>query len=139
MQDPVANYYRVGLVESIVLLLLFVLAFGAITVLARDRWLRLGVTESLLGRLAAGAVLASIAVGGFSGVILNLAQGSWFSDPTLSAATSRNQAVIGIGLALALTIVGTIRIEMYHRRLVNPPAPEEEDWKIEPPEVAGRR
>ena len=140
MQDPVANYYRVGLVESIILLLLFLLAFGAITVLARDRWLRLGVTESLLARLAAGALLASIAVGGFSGVILNLAQGSWFSDPALSAATSRNQAVIGIGLALALAIVGTIRIEMYHRRLVSPPAPEEdEDWKIEPPEIAGRR
>jgi hypothetical protein len=29
---------------------------------------------------------------------------------------------------------------MYHRRVVNPPATEEEaDWKVEPPELAGGR
>jgi len=43
-------------------------------------------------------------------------------------------------LALAVTIVGIIRIEMYHRRFVSPPTQEEDaDWKVEPPEVAGRR
>jgi hypothetical protein len=133
-------FYRIGLIETIILLLLLLLAFGAITVMARERWLTVGVTESLLARLAAAVLLASVAVGGLSGVVLNLVQGSAFSDTTLSVAGSRNQAVLGIALALAVTIVGIIRIELYHRRLVHPPAQEEEaDWKVEPPEVAGRR
>jgi len=132
--------YRVGLIETILLLLLFLLAFGAITVVARDRWLALGVTESLLARLAAAIVLASIAVGGLTSVVLNLLQGIAFSDPTLSSSTARGQAFLGIGVALAVTIVGIIRIETYHRRIVSPAAPEEDvDWKVEPPEVAGRR
>jgi hypothetical protein len=138
--DPAAGYYRYGLVESIVLLTLLLLAFAVITVLARDRWLNLGTTESLLVRLAAAVVLASMGVGGLSGVLINLLQGPAFSDSGLSVATSRNQAVLGIGLALALTIVGVIRIEMYHRRLASPPAQEEDaDWKVEPPEAARRR
>jgi hypothetical protein len=133
-------FYRIGLIETIILLLLFVLAFGAITVMARERWLALGATESLLARLAAAALIASVAVGGLSGVVLNLVQGSAFSDTTLSVTTSRNQAVLGIGLALAVTIVGIIRIELYHRRLMHPPVQEEDaDWKVEPPELAGRR
>lgn len=135
-----AVYYRTGLIEAIILLLLLVLAFGAITVMARERWLALGVTESLLARLAAAAVVASVAVGGLSGVVLNLVQSSAFWDATISVAGSRNQAVLGIGLALALTIVAIIRIELYHRRLLSPPAQEEDaDWKGEPPEIAGRR
>ena len=138
--DPAAGYYRYGLIESIVLLILFLLAFAVITVLARDRWLNFGTTESLLVRLAAAVVLASMAVGGLSGVLINLLQGPAFSDSGLSVTTSRNQAVLGIGLALALTIVGVIRIEMYHRRFASPPVQEEDaDWKVEPPEAAGRR
>jgi hypothetical protein len=133
-------FYRIGLIEAIILLLLLLLAFGAITVMLRERWLALGVTESLLARLAAAIVLASVAVGGLSGIVLNLLQGSAFSDTALSVAGSRNQAVLGIALALAVTIVGIIRIEMYHRRLMNPPVQEEDaDWKVEPPEIAGRR
>ena len=138
--DQIAQGYRIGLFEAIILLLLFLLAFGTLTVIARDRWHTLGTTESLLARLAAAVVLASVAVGGLSGVILNLVQGAAFSDNTISPVAARNQAVLGIGLALAVTIVGTIRIEMYHRRLVSPPTQEEDaDWKVEPPEVAGRR
>ena len=138
--DQIAQGYRIGLFEAIILLLLFLLAFGTLTVIARDRWHTLGTTESLLARLAAAVVLASVAVGGLSGVILNLVQGSAFSDNTISPVAARNQAVLGIGLALAVTIVGIIRIEMYHRRLVSPPTQEEDaDWKVEPPEVAGRR
>jgi hypothetical protein len=137
-QDAV--YYRTGLIETVILLLLLLLAFGAITVMARDRWLALGVMESLLGRLAAATVLASIGVGGLSGVVLNLLQGIAFSDATVSAAAARGQALLGIGLTLAVTAVGIIRIETYHRRVVSPAAPEEDaDWKVEPPEVAGRR
>ena len=132
--------YRAGLIEAILLFLLLLLAFGAITVIARDRWLALDVTESLLARLAAATVLASIAVGGLSAVVINLLQGSAFSDVTLSTATARGQALLGIALALAVTVVGIIRIETYHRRLVSPAAPEEDaDWKVEPPEIAGRR
>jgi len=132
--------YRAGLIETIVFLLLLLLAFGAITVMARERWLALGVTESLLARLAGATVLASIAVGGLSGIVLSLLQGSAFSDPTLSASAARGQAVLGIALALAVTAVGIIRIETYHRRLASPAAPvEDADWKVEPPEVAGRR
>jgi hypothetical protein len=132
--------YRYGLIETILLLLLLLLAFGAITVMARDRWLVLGLTESLLARLAGATILASIAVGGLSGVVLNLLQGSVLSDPALSASTARGQALLGIGLALAVTVVGIIRIEAYHRRLLSPATPEEDaDWKVEPPEVAGRR
>jgi hypothetical protein len=53
---------------------------------------------------------------------------------------ARNQAVVGIPLSLALAAVSIIRIEMYHRRLANPPVQEEDaDWKVEPPDIAGRR
>src|SRR5882672_10231051 len=122
-----AAFYRIGLIESIILLLLLLLAFGALTVMMRERWLALGTTESLLARLAAAAVVASVAVGGPSGIVLNLLQGIAFSDTTLSAPASRNQALLGIAIALALTIVGIIRIEMYHRRLSSPPVQEEDD------------
>lgn len=138
--DQVAAVYRIGLIEGIVFLLLLLFSFGAITVLARERWLSLGTTESLLARLAAAAVLGSVAVGGLSGVVLNLIQGAALSDVTLSASTSRNQAVLGLGLAIAVTVVGVIRTEMYHRRFLGTPVQEEDaDWKVEPPELAGRR
>jgi hypothetical protein len=132
--------YRYGLIETVLLLLLLLLAFGAITLIARDRWLALGLTESLLARLAAATVLASMAVGGLSGVVINLLQGSALSDASLSASTARSQALLGIGLALAVTVIAIIRIEAYHRRILSPAAPEEDaDWKVEPPELAGRR
>src|SRR3989441_9451931 len=135
-----AAFYRIGLIESIILLLLLLLAFGALTVMMRQRWLTLGATESLLARLAASALVAAVAVGGLSGVVLNLLQGSAFSDTTLSAPASRNQALLGIAPAPAVTVVGIIRIEMYHRRLAEPPIQEEDaDWKVEPPDIAGRR
>ena len=56
-------------------------------------------------------------------------------------ALARAASLSAIGtLALAATIVGIIRIETYHRRIVRPAAQEEDaDWKVEPPEVAGRR
>jgi hypothetical protein len=138
--DQVALSYRIGLIESIVLLVLLLLSFGALTILARDRSLRLGSTESLIARLAAAVVVASVGVGGLSRVVVDVLSGSVFADAGLSAAAARNQAILGIGLGLALTIAGIIRIETYHRRIVNPPVPEEEaDWKVEPPEAAGRR
>jgi hypothetical protein len=129
-----ATFYRTGLIEAIILLLLVFLSFGALTVVFRERWLALGVTESLLARLAAAIVVASIAVTGLSGVVLNLLQSSAFSDTTLSGAASRNQALLGIALTLAVTIVGIVRIETYHRRPANPSPLQDEDdeWKVEP-------
>jgi hypothetical protein len=136
--DQLPVYYRTGLIEAVLFLLLFLLAFGAVTILARDRWLQLGRTESLLVRLALSVLLGSIAVGGLSGVVLNLVQGAAFTDQTLSPLTARNQAILGIGLALAVTIVGIIRIEMYHRGSSAAPVEDERDWKVEPPEAARR-
>jgi hypothetical protein len=132
--------YRIGLIEAVILLLLLVLAFGAITIMARERWLTMGVAESLLARLAAAVLVAAVAVTGLSGVVLNLVQGIAFSDTNLAVSAARNQAVVGVALALALAAVSIIRIEMYHRRLANPPVQEEDaDWKVEPPDIAGRR
>lgn len=132
--------YRIGLIEAIILLLLLVLTYGAITIMARERWLALGAAESLLARLAVSAVVASIAVNGLSGVVLNLLQGIALSDPNLPVSAARNQAVVGITLSLALTAVSILRIEMYQRRLANAPVREEDaDWKVEPPDIAGRR
>src|SRR3989442_145128 len=91
-----AANYRAGLIETGILLLLLLLAFGAITIMARQRWLALGVTESLLARLAAATLVASAAVGGLSGILLSLVQGSAFAAITPSSTASRNPAVLGI-------------------------------------------
>jgi hypothetical protein len=134
-------YYRVGLIEAVNLLVLLVLAFGSLTLLTRNRLQPLGIAESLLARLSASLVVAAIGVGGLSGVTLNLLRGALLSDDTTSLAASRNQALIGIALALALTIVAIIRIEVYHRGGAERPIEEDEerDWKVEPPDLAGRR
>jgi hypothetical protein len=139
MPTPVVvGFYRVALVEAVILLLFFALAFGAITVIGRPRWTSLTLTESLLARLAASAVLGSMAVGGTSGLLVNLLQPTVFSDVSLSGDAARNQAVLGIALALAATMVGVIRIEMHHRRTINPRLGEDErEWTVEPPETAG--
>src|SRR2546430_17171220 len=98
--SPDATYYRTGLIEAILLLLLLLLAFGALTIIMRERWLALGATESLLARLAASAGVALVAVGGLRCVVLNLLHGRAFSHTTLAARASRNNALLGIGLGL---------------------------------------
>jgi formate-dependent nitrite reductase membrane component NrfD len=136
--DQLSAFYRTGLIEAVLFLLLFLVAFGALTILARDRWTRFSSTESMLVRLAVATLVASIALGGISGVVLNLVQGAAFSDTSLTPTASRNQAILGIGLALAVTVIGIVRIEMYHRRLAIPSVEEDEaQWKVEPPEAAG--
>jgi hypothetical protein len=138
--EQAVGFYRVGLVEALILLLFFLLAFGALTVTGRRMWAGLGSTESLLARIAAAAVLGSIAVGGTSGVIYNLLQPTLLSDVSVSADTARNQAILGIALAFAITTVAVIRIELYNRGRLGPRISEEEaDWKVEPPELASRR
>src|SRR5260370_36420392 len=91
-----AAFYRIGLIETIILLLLFVLTFGAITIMARERGLALGPTRSLLARLAPPALVASVAAGGLSGVVLNLLPGRSFSDTPLSSAAPRHQPVLHV-------------------------------------------
>ena len=103
--EQAVGFYRVGLVEALILLVFFVLAFGALTVGGRPMWAALGSTESLLARIAAAAVVASIAVGGTSGVIFNLLQPTVFTDLSSTTDAARNQAVLGIGLALAHRLV----------------------------------
>src|SRR5438105_13455766 len=90
--DQAAASYRAGLIEAIILLLLLILAFGTVTLMARDRWLALGATESLLARLAAAILLASVAVGGWCGVILNVLQAPAFRASSLAPVSSRNEA-----------------------------------------------
>lgn len=138
--EQVVGFYRAGLIGGLIFLLFFLLAFGAITVAGRAIWITLGVTESLLARIAAAAVLGAIAVGGISGVIVNLLRPVLFSDLTVAADTARTQAALAMLLGLAITTVAVIRIELHHRARVNPPADQEDsDWKVEPPEVGGRR
>lgn len=138
--EQAVGFYRSALVEGVILLIFFVLAFGAITVAGRALWATLGATESLIARIAAALVLGSIAVGGASGAIFNLLQPTVFSDLSVSADTARNQALLGLALAVAITVVAVIRIEQYNRNRVSAPASREDaDWKVEPPEVAGRR
>lgn len=137
--EQAIGFYRLGLVEALTLLVFFLLAFGAITVAGRAMWAGLGVTESLLARIAAAIVLGSIGAGGTSGVIVTVLQPTVLSDVAGGADTARNQAILVFGLALAITIVAVIRLERYTRtRAGVPPADEEADWKVEPP-ATGRR
>lgn len=138
--EQAVAFYRVGLVDAIILLLFFILAFATLTVGCRPVWAALGARESLLARIAAAALLASISVGGASGIVDNLLQPTFYANVTISADTAKNQAILGIGLALAITIVSVIRIELYNRARVSAPLIDEDaDWKVEPPEAAGRR
>jgi len=127
------------LIETVIFLLLLLLAFGAITVIA-----------AIAGSRSAGSNRFSLVwprpswwprseLAAESPRSQPLA-GECIFNTNLTVSASRGQALLGIGLALAVTVVGIIRIETYHRRLVSPSAPEEDaDWKVEPPEIAGRR
>ncbi|MDQ6885481.1 MAG: hypothetical protein M3077_14790 [Candidatus Dormibacteraeota bacterium] len=137
--EQAIGFYRLALVEALTLLVFFLLAFGAITVAGRAIWAGLGVTESLLARIAAAIVLGSIAAGGTSGVIVTVLQPTVLSDVSGGADAARNQAILVFGVALAITIIAVIRLERYSRRRAGvAPADEEADWKVEPP-ATGRR
>ena len=138
--EQVVADYRGGLIGALIFLLFFLLAFGAITSAGRPIWITLGLTESVLARVAAAAVLGAMAAGGISGVVFSLLQPALFSDGMVEAGTARNQAILVILLGLAATSAAVIRIELHHRASLNPPAAQDgADWKVEPPEVADRR
>ncbi len=120
-----------------------VLAFGALTVLGRERWSRLGLRESMVARVAAAFVLASIGLGG-ANVLIVLVMTSFRGQLTdlrfvdqRSLETARTQTLIGLPLALVVATGLVLRIEMYHRRAVGTASKEEgEEWVQEPTAVA---
>ncbi|TMF57570.1 MAG: hypothetical protein E6I22_03700 [Chloroflexi bacterium] len=139
LDQQTALFYRIGLVEGVVLLLLFVLAFGALTILGRHLLASLSLRESLLARLAGAGVLAAVAAGGASSVVVSFLEAAALSSPNASVDAARNQALIGLVMAAALAIAGTIRIEMYQRRTNQGTAPEEEgEWRVEDPGAVRR-
>jgi len=136
----VGNYG--GLVVGIILLLAgFVLAFGALTIVWRHHWRTLGPTESLLARLAAAALLGMFAMLGDQYLfytILNVLQPgqSPFGPNSSDPAVGRNRALAVVAVALALTVIAVLRIELYHRRAigVSHRGEGEEEWQTEEPE-----
>jgi NO-binding membrane sensor protein with MHYT domain len=134
----VGNYLGLVII-TIALLVGFMLAFAALTIIWRRHWEILGATESLLARLA-----VAVLVGLF--VIAN-GQAPFYAAMTvlqpdrgvpLPADTvyGRNQAVAVVAVALALTVIGVLRIELYHRRATGISHRDETDdeWRTEEPE-----
>jgi len=147
---PPAYFLRQALGTGIGLLLLFVLAFGAITVLGRERWARLGLRESLFSRLAAAAVLASVGLSGATTVANLLISGiatSFLIGATTSTSDARAmdaarlQAAAGMVLALGVAAAIVTWIETYHRQAIGAISKEDSDEWIQepaPPPVAMR-
>jgi uncharacterized membrane protein len=130
-----------GLVLGIVGLLVgFVLSFSALTILWRRHWETFGATESLLARLSAAVVVAMFAMAGLQYLfytalnILQPGQGT-FGPSTIDAAVGRNKALAVVAVALALTVVAVLRIELYHRRAIGISHRDEteDEWQTEEP------
>jgi hypothetical protein len=124
-------------ITTVVLLVSFLLAFGSLTVIWRRHWETLGAVESLLARLAAAMVLGLISLAG-SQSLTNFALSAvpnGFS-PAPDPLVGRNQSVAVLAVALALTIIAVLRIELYHRRATGISHRDEADdeWRTEEPE-----
>jgi hypothetical protein len=134
----VGNYG--GLVLGIVgLLASLVLAFGALTLIWRNHWATFGATESLLARLSAAVVVGLFAMAGgqylFYSALNVLQPGQGAFGPNPDPAVGRNKALAVIAVALALTVVALIRIEVYHRRAIgiSHHGESEDEWQTEEP------
>lgn len=132
-----------GLAVAVVLLLAgFLLAFGALTLIWRRHWLTFGPLESLLGRLAAAALLSMFALAGGQYLlymiinVLQPGQGAFGPPTSNDPAVGRNQALGVTLVALVLAVVGVLRIELYHRRVtgISRRDDTEEEWRTEEPE-----
>jgi hypothetical protein len=123
---PNSFFYRLALVEGVLLLAAVVLAFGTLTVLARRFLSGLGPTESLTARLGAALLIGSIAAFGPSNFLVHLFEATGFIDTSAQVDTTRAQTLIGLLLALAIAVVAVVRIEVYYRRLTQPLV--EEEW-----------
>jgi hypothetical protein len=135
----VGNYG--GLVLGIVgLLASLVLAFGALTLTWRNHWATFGATESLLARLAAAVLVGMFALLGDQYLlytIMNVLQpGQNAFGPNPDPAVGRNKALAVVAVALALTVIAVIRIEVYHRRAIgiSHRGESEDEWQTEEPE-----
>ncbi len=132
-------YTYLGLtLDTLALLAGFVLAFGALTIIWRRHWEMLGPTESLVARLAAAALVAFFALAGthyLAEVATNTLQPNSFGPPPATI-EGRNQALAVMGVGLALTVIGVLRIELYHRRVtgISHRGESEEEWQTEEPE-----
>jgi hypothetical protein len=132
----VGNYG--GLVLGIVgLLASLVLAFGALTLIWRNHWATFGATESLLARLSAAVVVGLFAMAGgqylFYSALNVLQPGQGAFGPNPDPAVGRNKALAVVAVALALTVVALIRIEVYHRRAIgiSHRGESEDEWQTE--------
>jgi hypothetical protein len=118
----------------------FVLAFGALTIIWRRHWQTLGPAESLLARMAAAVLVGMFAMLGDQYLlytIMNVLQpGQNAFGPNPDPAVGRNKALAVVAVALALTVIAAIRIEVYHRRAIgiSHRGESEDEWQTEEPE-----
>lgn len=130
-----------GLVLGIIGLLAgFVLAFGVLTIIWRRHWETLGAAESLLVRLAAAVLVGMFAIAGdqylFYTILNTLQPGQGTFGPNPDPAVGRNKALAVVAVALALTVIAVLRIELYHRRAIgiSHRGESDEEWQTEEPE-----
>jgi hypothetical protein len=126
-----------GLVlTSVVLLAGFVLAFGALTIIWRSHWQTLGPSESLLARLAASGLMTTFALVGAQYFVTAVVEVLQTNQPFAPTVENRNQALAVISVALVLTVIASLRIELYHRRAIgiSHRGESEEEWQTEEPE-----
>jgi hypothetical protein len=136
---PLEGTYREPMIQVLTVLVLFVLAFFALTILGRRSWTGLGLRESLLGRLAGASVLAAIASPAANTVpftVLSIVSRSY----GVGVEITQTQAIVAVLVGLGLTGAAVARIESYHRRTLGPAAlPDADEWEIETPGPLGRR
>jgi hypothetical protein len=128
--------YLYMVLDEVALLIGFVLAFGAITIIWRPHWVSFGPAESLLARLAAAGVLAMVALAGVAQYLfqaIGTLQSGSFESP-IEPGQGRTQAfAVGLG-TLALAVIAVLRIELYHRRVTGVNRREsDEEWQTEEP------
>lgn len=134
------NY--LGLVLGIIGFLAgLLLSFSALTIIWRRHWETFGATESLLARLSAAVVVGIFAMAGGQYLVyatLNVLQpGQGSFGPTITdPVVGRNKALAVVAVALALTVILVLRIELYHRRAtgISHRGESEEEWQTEEPE-----
>jgi hypothetical protein len=122
---PNGFFYRLALVEGVLLLAAIVLAFATVTILARRFLSELTATESLTVRLGSALLLGSIAAFGPSSFTVHLLEATGFVDSAAQVDSARAQALVGLLLAIAIAVVAVVRIEVYYRRLGQPLVDEE--------------
>ena len=131
--------FRDPLLLALGVLVLFTLAFLALTVLGRRSWAGLGPRESLLGRLAGAVVLAAIGTPAATTVPF-LLLGIFSRSGSAGQEITQTQAIVALLIATGLTVAATARIEVWHRRALGlTPQSEADEWEIESSDPLARR